>query len=78
MLDLEDKYLVKQKELDHLFVNCLKDLRRGEFKEGRMSDPFDWPADPHGLRCLDEAMRCRICGDFYQVPISLQCGHCCE
>lgn len=41
-------------------------------------DPTDFPdnnAAP-GLRSFDEAVRCTICRDFYDAPVTLTCGHC--
>ncbi|KAL0947506.1 hypothetical protein HGRIS_013606 [Hohenbuehelia grisea] len=43
-----------------------------------ISDPSDFPpllARP-GLRDLDSSLRCGICGDFYDAPVTLGCGHC--
>ncbi|GMH39515.1 hypothetical protein BSKO_07413 [Bryopsis sp. KO-2023] len=31
---------------------------------------------PASLAPLDEALRCRICGGYFDVPTSLKCGHC--
>ncbi|KAI0668511.1 hypothetical protein C8Q78DRAFT_1155695 [Trametes maxima] len=42
-----------------------------------VSDPSDFPdtAEAPGLRVLDDALRCDICRDFYDAPVSLACGH---
>jgi len=41
-------------------------------------DPTDFP--PHtvapGLRALDGSFRCDICGDLYDAPVTISCGHC--
>ncbi|KAH9923954.1 uncharacterized protein BXZ73DRAFT_103687 [Epithele typhae] len=29
-----------------------------------------------GLRQFDDAVRCSICRDFYDAPVTLNCGHC--
>lgn len=43
-----------------------------------VTDPTDFPTPPDapGLRDLDAAMRCTICKDLYDAPVSIQCGHC--
>lgn len=40
--------------------------------------PEDWPEAPPELRRLDRALRCNICRDFLEGPVSLTCGHACE
>ncbi|KAI9056907.1 hypothetical protein FKP32DRAFT_1585149 [Trametes sanguinea] len=42
-----------------------------------VTDSSDFPgdADAPGLRALDDALRCDICRDFYDAPVSLVCGH---
>ncbi|KAH9890648.1 hypothetical protein C8Q73DRAFT_651859 [Cubamyces lactineus] len=42
-----------------------------------ITDSTDFPDNSHapGLRTLDEALRCNICRDFYDAPVSLTCGH---
>ncbi|KAG8217245.1 hypothetical protein J3R82DRAFT_5334 [Butyriboletus roseoflavus] len=37
-------------------------------------DPTDFAATD--LRQLDGSFRCTICGEFFDAPISLACGHC--
>lgn len=37
-------------------------------------DPSDFPMPD--LRQLDASLRCTICGELYDAPISLACGHC--
>ena len=37
-------------------------------------DPTDFAATD--LRQLDASFRCTICGEFFDAPISLACGHC--
>ncbi|KAH0830313.1 hypothetical protein J3R83DRAFT_1682 [Lanmaoa asiatica] len=39
-----------------------------------IADPTDF-AENH-LRQLDASFRCTICGEFFDAPISLACGHC--
>ncbi|KAI0373293.1 hypothetical protein BV20DRAFT_1119336 [Pilatotrama ljubarskyi] len=39
------------------------------------STDFPDPAAAPGLRVLDDALRCDICRDFYDAPVSLNCGH---
>ena len=43
-----------------------------------ISDPTDFPdaAIAPGLRAFDDAVRCTICRDFYDAPVTLSCGHC--
>ncbi|KAI0781354.1 hypothetical protein BD413DRAFT_462819 [Trametes elegans] len=42
-----------------------------------ITDSTDFPDTTHapGLRGLDDALRCNICRDFYDAPVSLSCGH---
>ncbi|KAI0648277.1 hypothetical protein C8Q79DRAFT_905677 [Trametes meyenii] len=42
-----------------------------------VSDSSDFPdnTEAPGLRTIDEALRCDICRDFYDAPVSLTCGH---
>ena len=42
-----------------------------------ITDSTDFPDNTHtpGLRALDDALRCNICRDFYDAPVSLTCGH---
>ncbi|KAI0928009.1 hypothetical protein AcW1_005392 [Taiwanofungus camphoratus] len=41
-------------------------------------DPTDFPSEAiaPGLRQLDDALRCSICGELYEAPVTLNCGHC--
>ena len=39
-----------------------------------ISDPTDFSAT--NLRQLDASFRCTICGEFFDAPITLACGHC--
>ena len=43
-----------------------------------IQDPTDFPNNEHapGLRQLDAALRCDICSEFYEAPVTLTCGHC--
>jgi E3 ubiquitin-protein ligase RAD18 len=40
-------------------------------------DPTDFPEarTAPGLRALDAALRCNICSDLIDCPVSLNCGH---
>ncbi|KAL5533382.1 RAD18 [Sanghuangporus sanghuang] len=42
-----------------------------------VSDPTDFPTDTEapGLRKLDAAFSCQICGEVYDAPMMLGCGH---
>ncbi|KAG6328155.1 hypothetical protein ID866_10934 [Astraeus odoratus] len=37
-------------------------------------DPTDFPTNE--LRQLDASLRCTICSEFYDAPVTLSCGHC--
>ncbi|KAL4065277.1 hypothetical protein J3A83DRAFT_4166584 [Scleroderma citrinum] len=37
-------------------------------------DPTDFSTNE--LRQLDSSLRCTICGEFYDAPVTLGCGHC--
>lgn len=39
-----------------------------------ISDPTDFPTNE--LRQLDSSLRCTICSEFYDAPVTLGCGHC--
>ncbi|KAG5639536.1 hypothetical protein H0H81_000683 [Sphagnurus paluster] len=41
-------------------------------------DPTDFPpiTVAPGLRTLDGSLRCSICGELYDAPVTLNCGHC--
>ncbi|KAH9484088.1 Postreplication repair E3 ubiquitin-protein ligase rad18 [Psilocybe cubensis] len=41
-------------------------------------DPTDFPpqAIAPGLRTLDGSFRCDICGELYDGPVTIACGHC--
>jgi E3 ubiquitin-protein ligase RAD18 len=40
-------------------------------------DPTDFPnnGDAPGLRALDTSLRCAICTELFDGPVSLGCGH---
>ena len=42
--------------------------------------PEEWPKVDGGAACreLDSAVRCPICGEPFEAPLSLACGHACE
>ena len=42
--------------------------------------PEEWPSGGGGAACreLDSAVRCPICGELFETPLSLRCGHACE
>ena len=48
------------------------------FLNSDVPDPTDFP--PHavapGLRDLDGSFRCDICGDLFDAPVTIVCGHC--
>ncbi|PPQ67673.1 hypothetical protein CVT25_012701 [Psilocybe cyanescens] len=41
-------------------------------------DPTDFPPQTiaPGLRTLDGSFRCDICGELYDAPVTIACGHC--
>ncbi|KAF7353675.1 Postreplication repair E3 ubiquitin-protein ligase rad18 [Mycena venus] len=41
-----------------------------------LEDPTDFPKKASSLRDLDTAVRCPICSDYFNGPVSLLCGHC--
>jgi E3 ubiquitin-protein ligase RAD18 len=48
------------------------------FLNESVPDPTDFPPQTiaPGLRKLDATFRCSICGDTYDAPVTLPCGHC--
>lgn len=40
-----------------------------------IADPSDFTGQ-HGLIQLDNALRCSICQELYDGPVSITCGHC--
>jgi E3 ubiquitin-protein ligase RAD18 len=40
-----------------------------------ISDPSEFAQQPRLAR-LDSALRCDICRDVYDAPVSISCGHC--
>ncbi len=50
------------------------------FLEENVPDPTDFPpdADAPGLRSLDEALRCTMCRELFEAPVTVNCshGHC--
>ncbi|KAF9228739.1 hypothetical protein BS17DRAFT_690320 [Gyrodon lividus] len=45
-----------------------------ELLSASIPDPTDFPSTD--LRQLDANLRCSICSEFYDAPITLACGHC--
>ncbi|TFK34814.1 hypothetical protein BDQ12DRAFT_612703 [Crucibulum laeve] len=48
------------------------------YNDDSVPDPTDFPPDTSapGLRSLDGSFRCTICGEVYDAPVTLPCGHC--
>lgn len=48
------------------------------FLDADVPDPTDFPpqAEAPGLRTLDGSFRCDICGELYDAPVTIICGHC--
>lgn len=48
------------------------------FLEADVPDPTDFPPQTSapGLRALDGSFRCDICGELYDAPVTITCGHC--
>ena len=49
-----------------------------KFLEADIPDPTDFAADAPGLRQLDEALRCTMCRELFEAPVTVNCphGHC--
>lgn len=46
------------------------------FLSSDVPDPTDFSSSAPGLRSLDASLRCTICGDLFDAPVTLPCGHC--
>ncbi|KAF5330398.1 hypothetical protein D9619_005602 [Psilocybe cf. subviscida] len=48
------------------------------FLTADVPDPTDFPPQPSapGLRTLDGSFRCNICGELFDAPVTISCGHC--
>lgn len=48
------------------------------FLSADVPDPTDFPPPSvaPGLRILDASFRCDICGELYDAPVTIACGHC--
>lgn len=48
------------------------------FLTAEVSDPSDFPetSKAPGLRTLDTSLRCTICKESFDAPVTLPCGHC--
>ena len=46
------------------------------FLSSDVPDPTDFSTSAPGLRSLDASLRCTICGDLFDAPVTLPCGHC--
>ncbi|KAF8162872.1 hypothetical protein B0H34DRAFT_650799 [Crassisporium funariophilum] len=49
-----------------------------DFLSADVPDPTDFPptTSAPGLRNLDASLRCGICGELFDGPVTLPCGHC--
>lgn len=48
------------------------------FSLDNVSDPTDFLPTAPSLKLLDEALRCSICKDYFEAPMTVNCpsGHC--
>jgi E3 ubiquitin-protein ligase RAD18 len=49
-----------------------------KYLEADIPDPTDFTQDELGLRELDEALRCTMCRELFEAPVTVNCpqGHC--
>ncbi|KAH9926137.1 uncharacterized protein B0H18DRAFT_1006669 [Fomitopsis serialis] len=59
-------------------MNAFADNAQLDFLSADVPDPTDFPPSDvaPGLRLLDEALRCSVCHELYDAPVTLNCGHC--
>lgn len=85
--DKRDTILIMCRDLDALrsrfsMLTCIDNQVAGENMNELLSsnvpDPSDFPPATisPGLRELDAALRCTICGEPFDAPVTLPCGHC--
>lgn len=64
--------------LDQCKVPQARQFWSMNFLAANVPDPTDFP--PHatapGLRALDGSFRCDVCGELYDAPVTISCGHC--
>ncbi|EKM55961.1 uncharacterized protein PHACADRAFT_209467 [Phanerochaete carnosa HHB-10118-sp] len=49
-----------------------------KYLDADIPDPTDFKTDAPGLRQLDQALRCTMCRELFQAPVTVNCphGHC--
>ncbi|KAI0725180.1 hypothetical protein C8Q72DRAFT_622447 [Fomitopsis betulina] len=59
-------------------MNATSRYTQHELLFADVPDPTDFPPPgiAPGLRLLDEALRCNVCHELYDAPVTLYCGHC--
>ncbi|KAH9842555.1 uncharacterized protein C8Q71DRAFT_733395 [Rhodofomes roseus] len=59
-------------------MNTISNMAQLDLLAADVPDPTDFPPSDiaPGLRLLDEALRCSVCHELYDAPVTLNCGHC--
>ena len=72
-----DHVLTRQLQVSHHPSTPLA-MKSESLLSSNVPDPSDFPPSTISpdLRSLDRSLRCMICGELFDTPVTLGCGHC--